>query len=88
MNVAKFVMSSASEPISTPNSPTMRTASRASISASCSALTACIASQNLRWSSTRAGILVNRSAAVVRHQSANPSFEHGATTRFSAASAR
>jgi hypothetical protein len=31
---------------------------------------------------------VNRSPAVVRHQSANASFEHGATSRFSAASAR
>ena len=34
------------------------------------------------------GIFVNRSAAVVFHQSANPSLEHGATARFSAASAR
>jgi hypothetical protein len=29
-----------------------------------------------------------RAAAVVAHQSANAAFEHGATTRFSAASAR
>ena len=35
-----------------------------------------------------AGILTHRSAAVVAHQSANASFEHGATTRFSVASAR
>jgi hypothetical protein len=34
-----------------------------------------------------AAILVNRSAAVVRHQSANAGFEHGATTLFSAANA-
>ena len=31
---------------------------------------------------------MNRSAAVVRHQSANPRLEQGSTTRFSAASAR
>ena len=31
---------------------------------------------------------MNRSAAVDFHQSANPAFEHGATSRFSAASAR
>ena len=49
---------------------------------------ACIASQNLRWSSAEAGILVNRPAAVVFHQSANPALEQGATSRFSAASAR
>ena len=31
---------------------------------------------------------MNRAAAVVFHQSANAAFEHGATSRFSAASAR
>ena len=36
----------------------------------------------------RAVILVNRSAAVDFHQSAKAAFEHGATSRFSAASAR
>lgn len=51
-------------------------------------MTTCIASQNLRWSRTAAGILVNRGAAVLAHQSLNPGFEHGATTRFSAARAR
>ena len=35
-----------------------------------------------------AGILVNRPAAVVFHQSAKASFEHGATSQFSAASTR
>jgi hypothetical protein len=33
-------------------------------------------------------LLVNRSLAVVFHQSANAAFEHGATSRFSAARTR
>ena len=49
--------------------------------------TACIASQNLRWSSRLAPILVNRPAAVVAHQSAKASLEHGDQAA-SAASAR
>src|SRR5271169_626593 len=88
MNVAKLVMSSATEDTSTPADCTIFTAIFWLISSSCSRVTACIASQNRRWSSEVAGILVNRSAAVVFHQSANPAFEHGATSRFSAASAR
>ena len=36
----------------------------------------------------RGAILVNRPAAVVFHQSANAASGHGATSRFSAASAR
>ena len=77
MNVAKLVMSSATEDTSTPEACTIRTAIRWLISSSCSTGTACIASQNRRWSSALAGILVNRSAAVVFHQSANARLEHG-----------
>ena len=88
MNVAKLVMSSATLDTSAPDTSTSRTAIRREISSRSSSVTACIASQNRRWSSAEAGILVNRSAAVVFHQSENPAFEHGATRRFSAASAR
>ena len=88
MKVAKLVMSSATEETSTPEDCTIRTAIVRLIFSSCLRVTACIASQNRRWSSAGAGILVNRAAAVVFHQSANAAFEHGATSRFSAASAR
>ena len=88
MNVAKLVISSATEDTSTPADRTIRTAIFSLICSSCSAVTACIASQNRRWSSAVAPILVNRSPAVVFHQSANAALEHGATSRFSAASAR
>ncbi|MGH3545126.1 MAG: hypothetical protein ACRDPW_04300 [Mycobacteriales bacterium] len=66
----------------------MASASRWEMVASSASVTACIASQNRRWSSTEVAILVNRSAAVVRHQSENPSLEQGSTSRFSAASAK
>ena len=72
----------------TPDHSTIRTAIVREISSSCSRVTACIASQNRRWSRPGAGILVNRAAAVVFHQSANAAFEQGAASRFSAASAR
>ncbi len=88
MKVAKLVMSSATELTSRPECRTIATARASSAAASCAGLTACIASQNRRCPSTPVPILVNRSAAVVFHQSANPSFEHGATSRFSAASVR
>ncbi len=47
-----------------------------------------MASQKRRWSSAAVGTLVKRSAAVVCHQSAKASLEHGATTRLAVASAR
>jgi hypothetical protein len=81
-------MSNATADVSSPNSAIIRAETRRSISTSSSWLTAAIASQNRRWSSTRVGTLTNRSAAVVAHQSAKPSFEHGSTTRFSVANAR
>ena len=81
-------MSRATDEQSTPDHSTIRTAIVREISSSCSRVTACIASQNRRWSSAEAGILVNRSPAVVFHQSANAALEQGATSRFSAASAR
>ena len=88
MKVAKLVMSRATDDTSVPETSMIRSAIRRLISSRSCRLTACIASQNRRWSSTEAGILVNRSAAVVFHQSAKASFEHGATSRFSAASIR
>jgi len=88
MKVAKLVMSSATLDTSTPDAAMIFAAICSDASWSWSMVTACIASQNRRWSSTLAGILVNRSAAVVFHQSANPSLERGATSRFSAASTR
>ena len=88
MYVAKFVMSSANELMSRSNVSIIASASRCSISASCFTVIACIASQNRRWSSAPAGTFVNRTPAVVFHQSTNASFEHGATTRFSAANAK
>ena len=88
MKVAKFVMSSATELVSSPNRTHAAAASFSSIRGSAASGTACIASQNRRWSRAEAGILVNRSAAVVRHQSPKARLEHGSVTRFSAASAR
>ena len=88
MKVAKLVISSATDDTSAPETRTTLAAIFSDACSSCSRLIACIASQNRRWSSALAGILVNRSAAVVFHQSANAAFEHGATSRFSAASAR
>jgi len=55
-------MSRATELVSSPNRSVMASASCSSIPASASTGTACIASQNRRWSSAEAGILVNRSA--------------------------
>ncbi|MDJ0346495.1 hypothetical protein QMK19_36480 [Streptomyces sp. H10-C2] len=81
-------MSSASADTSRLNPSIMRKVIRRSISASADSGTFRIASQNRRWSSAAAGTRVIRSAAVVAHQSANAAFEQGATTRFSAASAR
>ncbi len=48
MNVAKLVMSSATDDTSTPDNPTIRTAIVREISSSCSRVTACIASQKYR----------------------------------------
>jgi hypothetical protein len=48
MNVAKFVMSRATDEQSSPNALTIRSAMRRLISANCSMLTACMASQNRR----------------------------------------
>ena len=80
-------MSSANAEMSTPKRATVRSARACSMAASSSRLTWCIASQNRRWSSADAPILVNRSAAVVFHQSANARLEQGSTSRFTAASA-
>jgi hypothetical protein len=88
MKVAKFVMSRATEEVSSPNAWHTLTASACSIPARASVGMACMASQNRRWSNADVPILVNRSAAVVFHQSANPLLEHGSTTRFSTARAR
>ena len=88
MKVAKFVMSRATDEQSAPDDSAMASAIRREISSICSRVTACIASQNRRWSSTSAPILVNRPAAVPDHQSANASLEQGATSRPRAASAR
>src|ERR1039457_5230781 len=57
MNVAKLVMSSATDDTSTPDNPTIRTAISRLISSSCSRVTACIASQKYRRSSAGARIL-------------------------------
>ena len=81
-------MSRASAEMSNPKISIMARASRCSMAINCSAVTACIASQNLRWSSAAVRMRVNRSAAVLFHQSANARLEHGSTNRFSAASAR
>jgi len=88
MNVAKLVMSSATELVSRPNRAHTVAASLSSIPASASNGSACMASQNRRWSNAEAGILVNRSAAVFFHQSAKPRLEHGSVTRLSTVSAR
>ena len=80
-------MSSANAEMSTPKEVTTRAAMACSMAARSSRVIACIASQNRRWSSTAALILVNRSAAVVFHQSANARLEQGSTSRFIAASA-
>jgi len=81
-------MSSASPLRSRPNSVTIAVLMARSTRASLSVSRWSIASQNRRWSVTATGTLVNRGPAVVSHQSAKPSFEHGATTRFNVASAR
>src|ERR1035437_3129913 len=88
MNVAKFVMSSASPDRSKPNSVTIAVAIAASAAASLAVSRASIASQNRRWSVAATGTLVNRGPAVVAHHCSKASFEHGATTRFKVASAR
>ena len=88
MKVAKLVMSSATDEQSSPMRSTIR-----------SAIVAAGPVQFLQRDGVhrvpepavvqhRRGDLRERGAAVVAHQSANPSLEHGATTRFSAASAR
>ena len=48
---------------------------------------ASIASQNRRWSSAAAPKRTKRSPAVLAHHSEKASFEHGSTTRLSAAKA-
>ena len=58
------------------------------MSCNASASTVCMASQNLRWSRTCGLILVNRSPAVVAHQSAYAFFDRGATSLPSAANDR
>src|SRR5660397_294228 len=86
--VAKFVMSRATDEVSTPYSATIFAATLLLISARCSAEIWFIAAQNRRWSSFAALILVNRGPAVLTHQLEICAFEHGATTRFSAAMTR
>src|SRR5660397_266439 len=86
--VAKFVMSRATDEVSTPYSATIFAATLLLISARCSAEIWFIASQKRRWSSFAALILVNRGPAVLTHQLEICAFEHGATTRFSAAMTR
>ena len=81
-------MSNATLERSRSNISIIAAASRVEMSCNASASTACMASQNLRWSSTFALILVNRSPAVVAHQSAKAFFDRGATSRPSAANAR
>ena len=81
-------MSNATLEVSRSNILIIRVASRVEISCRASPSTACMASQNLRWSSTLPLIRVNRSAAVVAHQSAKAFFDRGATSRPSAANAR
>ena len=88
MKVAKFVMSNASPDRSRPNSVTIAVLIARSAAASLSVSRASMASQNRRWSVAATGSLVNRGPAVVAHQSAKASFEHGATTRLAVASAR
>src|SRR5664280_1651593 len=68
-------MSRASAEVSKPNSATIATAIRCSISVNWVNEIAVIASQNRRWSSTEAATLVTRSPAVVAHQSAKASFD-------------
>src|SRR5660397_270131 len=80
--VAKFVMSRATDEVSTPYSATIFAATLLLISARCSAEIWFIASQKRRWSSFAALILVNRGPAVLTHQLEICAFEHGATTRF------
>src|SRR5680860_909211 len=86
--VAKFVMSRATDEVSTPYSATIFAATLLLISVRCSAEIWFIASQKRRWSSFAALILVNRGPAVLTHQLEICAFEHGATTRFSAAMTR
>ena len=81
-------MSNATLEVSRSNTAIIRAASRAEISCNASPSTRCIASQNLRWSSTLGLIRVNRSAAVVAHQSAKALLDPGATSRPNAANAR
>jgi hypothetical protein len=88
MKVTKFVMSNASADRSRSNSLTIRAVIVRSAAISMASSRASIASQKLRWSQAGAPTLVNRGPAVVTHQSANASFEQGATTRFAIANAR
>ena len=88
MKVAKLVMSRATELVSRPKRAHAVNASFSSICARDCRGSACIASQSRRWSRAEAGILVNRSAAVVRHQSAYPRLEQGSVTRCNTVSAR
>jgi hypothetical protein len=88
MKVAKLVMSNATEEVSNPNRSQTPTATACSISGRASVGMACMASQNRRESNALAPILVNRSAAVVFHQSAKALLEHGSTTRLATARLR
>src|SRR5664280_2914135 len=81
-------MSSTSPEQSRPKDRTMRATMRRSISTSCSSETTSMASQNLRWSRAETASLHIRSPAVVDHQSAKASFEHGAATRLAIARAK
>jgi hypothetical protein len=80
-------MSSTNPERSIPNTSTMRTTMRRSISARSASLIWSIASQKRRWSSAAVGIRNKRSQAVFAHQSAKASFEHGSVTRLSVARA-
>src|SRR5664279_2346719 len=73
-------MTDATLDVSRSNIVIILAASLAEMSCNASASTVCMASQNLRWSSTFSLILVNRSPAVPAHQSANAFFDRGATS--------
>jgi hypothetical protein len=88
MNVAKFVMSSASPDRSRPNSVTIVAAIARSAAASLVVSRLSMASQNRRWSVAATRTLVNRGPAVVAHRCSKPSLLHGATTRLAVARAR
>src|ERR1039458_8457675 len=69
-------MSNTSPERSSPNSVTILSTRRRSISTSASVSMACMASQNLRWSSPAGGTRTHRSPAVVAHLEMPGAFGH------------